>query len=144
VGFVWDVIDNMSISVDYYRIKLEKAVQDISSGFLFRNEADCRLGETRDGAAVDINSSACQYYLSLITRAGVNPALGTDDEVVQFRSVPFNQVMQETSGIDASFRYSLDTDRMGDFNFGLRSRTSRVARSLTGAMTCSTSTSVAA
>ena len=119
VGFVWDVIDNMSISVDYYRIKLEKAVQDISSGFLFRNEADCRLGETRDGAPVDINSSACQYYLSLITRAGVNPALGTDDEVVQFRSVPFNQVMQETSGIDASFRYNLDTDRMGDFNFGV-------------------------
>lgn len=118
VGFVWDVVDNMSISVDYYKIKLEKAVQDISSGFLFRNEADCRLGQTRDGAAVDINSSACQYYLSLISRAGVNPALGTDDEVVQFRSVPFNQVMQETSGIDASFRYQLDTDRLGNFNFG--------------------------
>ena len=119
VGFVWDVIDNMSISVDWYKIKLEGGVNDINAGFLFRNEADCRLGETRDGAPVDIDSSACQYYMSLIQRAGVDPDLGLDDEVVEFTSVPFNQAMQETSGIDATFRYRLDTDRLGDFNFGV-------------------------
>lgn len=119
VGFVWDVIDNMSISVDWYKIKLEGGVNDINAGFLFRNEADCRLGETRDGTSVDVNSTACQYYMSLIERAGVDPDLGLDDEVVEFTSVPFNQAMQETSGIDASFRYRLDTDRLGEFNFGV-------------------------
>ena len=119
VGFVWDVIDNMSVSVDWYKIKLEGAVNDINAGYLFRNEADCRLGETRGGAPVDINSGACQYFLSLINRYGVNPDLGLDDEVQQFTSVPFNQAMQQTSGIDATFRYKLDTDRLGDFDFGL-------------------------
>ena len=116
---MWDIIDNMSISVDYYKIKLESAVQDINSGYLFRKEADCRLGETRDGAAVDVNSGECQYFRSLVHRSGVDPDLGTDDEVVQFTSVPFNQAMQETSGIDATFRYRLDTDRLGNFDMGL-------------------------
>lgn len=119
IGFVWDIIDNMSISVDYYKIKLESAVQDINSGYLFRKEADCRLGETRDGAAVDVNSAECQYFRGLVQRNGVDPDLGTDDEVVQFTSVPFNQAMQETSGIDATFRYRLDTDRLGNFDMGL-------------------------
>src|SRR5690606_39119009 len=53
IGFVWDIMDNMSMSIDWYSIKLEGAVRDISTGYLLRNEADCRLGVTRDGAAVD-------------------------------------------------------------------------------------------
>ena len=119
IGFVWDVVDNMSVSVDWYNIKLEGAVNDINAGYLFRNEADCRLGERRDGSAVDSNSAACQYFTSLVDRTGVDPGLGLDDKVDQFTSVPFNQAMQETSGIDATFRYRLDTDRIGNFNFGL-------------------------
>lgn len=119
VGFVWDVMDRMSLSVDYYRITLEGAVRDIAFSYLIRNEADCRLGQTRDGTPVDVNSASCQYFTSLITREGNNPALGQDERVTQYRSVPFNQALQETSGIDAAFRYAFDTDRMGDFNIGL-------------------------
>ncbi|MHC9084414.1 TonB-dependent receptor plug domain-containing protein [Luteimonas sp. RIT-PG2_3] len=119
IGFVWDIADRMSVSVDYYRIKLEGAVKDIAFSYLSRNEADCRLGQTRDGSPVDVNSSACQYFRSLIEREGINPALGEDEYVLTYNSVPFNQAMQETTGIDASFKYALDTDRMGDFNFGL-------------------------
>ena len=104
---------------DRYNIKLEGAVNDINAGYLFRNEADCRLGERRDGTPVDGNSAACQYFTSLVNRTGVNTGLGLDDKVAQFTSVPFNQAMQETSGIDATFRYRKDTDRLGNFDFGL-------------------------
>ena len=78
VGFVWDVMDQMSLSVDYYNIKLEGAVKDISFGYLMRNEADCRLGKTRDGTPVDGASAACDYFRSLIGREGINPVLGED------------------------------------------------------------------
>lgn len=119
VGFVWDVMDQMSISVDYYNIELEGAVEDIAFSYLMRNEADCRLGQTRDGTPVNGASAACDYFRSLIGRDGINPVTGEDEYVVDYTSVPFNQANQKTSGIDASWKYKIDTDRYGDFDLGL-------------------------
>jgi len=119
VGFVWDVMDQMSLSVDYYNIKLEGAVKDISFGYLMRNEADCRLGKTRDGTPVDGTSAACDYFRSLVGREGINPVLGEDEHVVDYHSVPFNQATQRTSGLDVAWKYKIDTDRWGDFDLGL-------------------------
>ncbi len=116
-GFVWDVIDGMSVSMDYYNIKLEGAVDDINTGYLFREEAACRLGTDRAGNPVDPNSSSCQFFTGLVTRLGVDEI--NDDEVDFYRSFPINQAMLKTSGIDARWRYRLDTDRLGQFNFGL-------------------------
>lgn len=115
-GFVFDVMENMSVSVDYYDIELEGAVSDISSDYLYRNEADCRLGEDIDGNPVDPTSSSCQYFLGLVTRD--SSGLGTD-RVTEYTSVPYNQAMQRTSGIDATWQYNLDTDRLGQFGFML-------------------------
>jgi len=117
VGFVWDIMDQMSASVDWYNIKLEGGVSDISTSYLLRNEADCRLGETRDGSPVDGSSAGCQYFMSLVDRVGTDGV--ADEEIDQFRSVPYNQAMVETSGIDATWRYRIDTDRMGDFDLQL-------------------------
>jgi len=117
VGFVWDIMDQMSVSVDYYSIELKDAVEDIS-GLLFRNEADCLLGTTREGQAVDPNSATCQFYTSLVQRAAPGGEL-EDEEVQQFRSFPINQSLNKTSGIDATWRYQLDTDRWGEFGFQL-------------------------
>jgi len=116
VGFVWDVVDQMSISVDYYQIELKGAVKDISYGYLMRNEADCRLGKTRDGSPVDGTSAACNYFRSLVGREGIDAVTGADERVVDYRSVPFNQASQKTSGIDATWKYKIDTDRWGDFD----------------------------
>lgn len=117
VGFVWDIMDNMSMSVDWYNIKLEGAVRDISTSYLVRNEADCRLGVTRDGQPVDTGSEACAFFLGLIDRLPANDV--SDEKVDTYRSIPFNQSMQRTSGLDATWRYNIDTDRMGDFNLQL-------------------------
>ena len=117
VGFVWDIMDSMSVSVDAYRIKLEGAVSDISTSYLMREEAACLLGTDRNGNAVDTNSAACDFFTSLVTRTGVDQI--NDDEVDSYLSFPFNQAMLRTSGIDARWRYNLDTDRLGEFTFGL-------------------------
>ncbi|MEJ1098651.1 MULTISPECIES: TonB-dependent receptor [unclassified Pseudoxanthomonas] len=117
VGFVWDVTDNMSLSVDAYRIKLEGAVNDIAPSYLLREEAACLLGTDRNGNVVDGNSSSCQFFTGLVTRLGVDQI--NDDEIDSYLSFPFNQSMLETSGIDARWRYQLDTDRLGQFNFGI-------------------------
>ena len=117
IGVVWDVTDSMSLSVDAYRIKLEGAVSDISTGYLLREEAACLLGTDRSGNTVDGNSAACQFFTSLVTRTGVDQV--NDDEIDSYLSYPFNQSMLRTSGVDARWRYRLDTDRLGEFNFGL-------------------------
>lgn len=117
VGFVWDLVENMSVSVDYYQIELRDAVGDIS-GLLFRNEADCLLGETRDGTPVDPTSDACVFFTGLVSRGAGGP-LGGPDAVQQFESFPINQSLNRTSGIDATWRYQLDTDRYGNFTFAL-------------------------
>ena len=117
LGVVWDVTDNMSISLDAYRIKLEGAVSDIAPSYLLREEAACLLGTDRDGNTVDGNSSSCQFFTDLVTRLGVDQI--NDDEIDSYLSYPFNQSMLETSGLDARWRYRLDTDRLGQFNFGV-------------------------
>ncbi|KAB8172437.1 TonB-dependent receptor plug domain-containing protein [Lysobacter maris] len=117
VGVVWDIMDGMSVSVDYYDIKLEGAVSDISTSYLMREEAACRLGTDRDGNPVDTNSAPCEFFKGLVHRVGVDPV--NDDEIDVYKSFPFNQAMLKTNGIDARWRYRLDTDRMGLFNFNL-------------------------
>jgi outer membrane receptor protein involved in Fe transport len=117
IGFVWDVIDDMSVSVDWYDITLRGGVSDIDTGYLLRNEADCLLGQTRDGTPVDGSSEGCQFFTDLVTRLGVDSI--NDDEIDVYTSLPFNQARVQTSGIDATWRYRLDTDRMGDFAFQL-------------------------
>ncbi|KAF1710066.1 TonB-dependent receptor [Pseudoxanthomonas kalamensis DSM 18571] len=113
-GLVFDVTDNMSVTVDYYKIKLEGAVSDISTDFLFRNEANCLLGTDTAGNPVDSNSAACEYYTSLVSRDYSD--LG-DGKVDEYLSVPYNQSMQRTEGIDANWKYRMDTDRIGAFRF---------------------------
>lgn len=114
IGLVWDIRDDLSVSVDWFKIHLEGGVNDISTSYLFREEAACLLGTDREGNPVDQSSASCAFFTGLVTR---DPDDG--DAVVQYSSFPFNQTMAETSGIDASVTYGLDTDRLGEFDFRL-------------------------
>ncbi|MBD9468289.1 TonB-dependent receptor [Pseudoxanthomonas sp. PXM01] len=120
VGFVWDVIDNMSVSVDYYKIKLEDRARVLDAAYIMQNEANCRLGVNRDGSPFDyaIGSPFCQNILGLITRTSA-PGTALDQQVARLNTAYINQASQEVSGIDATFKYRLDTDRAGDFSFDL-------------------------
>ena len=106
-GVVWDVMDDLSLTVDYYNIQLEGAISDLT-GRLYREEAACRLGTNRDGSSVDPNSARCVEVLSRVMRDG-------NGDIVEIATYPQNQAQTKTSGIDARVAYKRDTDRMGNF-----------------------------
>ena len=120
VGFVWDLMDSMSITADYYDIQLENQVGDISNAYITQNEANCRLGVNRDGSPFewDMSSAFCQEIMSRVTRLSA-PGTTLDQTIDEIVRGPRNRAQLGTKGIDASWRYRLDTDRMGDFNFQL-------------------------
>ncbi len=120
VGFAWDIIDGMSMTVDYYRIELENQVGDLSSSYILKNEANCRLGRDRDGSPFEhaADSAFCQDILSLVTRQSA-PGTELDGRLASISRYPRNRAVLGTRGIDASWRYRLDTDRWGDFGFQL-------------------------
>jgi iron complex outermembrane receptor protein len=119
-GFVWDIIDNMSFSADFWRIKLEDAASQLTNARLLRDEANCRLGVDRAGNPFqfDINSSFCQNILSLIQRIDA-PGTNQDGRVQSINSAYINTALTDTSGIDATFRYGWETDRFGTFRLDL-------------------------
>ncbi|MBD8525608.1 TonB-dependent receptor plug domain-containing protein [Pseudomarimonas arenosa] len=117
-GVVWNMTDNLSLSVDYYRVRLEGIVDDLNVNYIIDREADCRLGMDIDGSPVNINSAECQDILSRVVRA---PADGSQfaETLVSIRTGPINRAVQEVSGIDAELKYALATDSYGDFGFQL-------------------------
>lgn len=116
-GFVWDIIDGMSVSADYYSIELEDQVGDITNAWLLQQEADCRLGVKRDGSPADhsLDSSFCQDVLDRITRFD-RPGTPQDGRVDEVIRGPINRAFRSVEGIDATYRYRVTTDRWGSFD----------------------------
>ena len=119
-GFVWDIIDNMSLSVDYYRIKLEDRASQLTAGYILQNEANCRLGVMRDGSPFQHSSDSafCQNIYGMITRTEA-PGTALDGRLQGLNTAFINTAFQEVSGVDANFKYSFDTDRIGRFFFDI-------------------------
>ena len=115
-GIVYDVTDDLSLSVDYYNIELEKVVGDISSAYILRNEADCRLGQDRDGNPVNGNSAFCQFILGSVVRTVGGP---DDGDIEQVTRGPINRSYLSNKGIDAQLNYRMDTDSWGNFRYQL-------------------------
>jgi iron complex outermembrane recepter protein len=116
-GFVWDVTKGMSVSVDYWRIKLQDAASQLSSAFILRTEADCRLGVDRDGNTVDSNSALCQNILGLVTRNGPEPGTTNDLRLQRINSAYINTALTDVSGLDTTFKYNWQMGGLGHFYF---------------------------
>ncbi len=114
LGFVWEIIDGLSISADYYKIELENIVTDRSVNTLLLDERACVLGAPYTVTP----GSDCNDVLSRITRNPVDGGInsGTLMSVV---TGPFNQAVQETDGIDATLQYTYATRRAGTFSTSL-------------------------
>ncbi len=115
-GFVWDIADDMSLSVDWWRIKLEDAATQLDSSYLLETEAACRLGSYEQAGRPAPSQAVCDNVLSLITR---NSAPGTtlDGRIERINTAYINAALQDISGIDANWRYRVNTNRMGTFRF---------------------------
>ena len=109
-GLVWDITDRMSFTTDYYDIELEGKVAFLSTTYLLRTEADCRLGVTESGESVDLNSQACLDFLDIVKRDPVTKKI-TGYETIR----PYNQAKASTSGIDSTWTWRLGGGWMGDW-----------------------------
>ncbi|KAB8040242.1 TonB-dependent receptor plug domain-containing protein [Janthinobacterium aquaticum] len=110
VGAVWSPSANFDVSVDYWNIKIDDLVTNLSDDKLLRDEADCRLGKT------DINSPTCVDTLGRIERYSAT-ALNKAGEIKTITVNPINAAKQSSSGIDISAKYLLRTSDYGRFAF---------------------------
>ena len=109
-GFVWSPFADFDLAVDYYRIKVSNQVQSQSREQLRMDEANCRLGTTDTGAPVDITSPTCVDALARVMR-------DADGFITSVHFSPINIANEETSGVDVTANYRLQTANAGDFRF---------------------------
>ncbi|MFC4762199.1 TonB-dependent receptor plug domain-containing protein [Dyella koreensis] len=112
-GLVWSPSQQMDVSVDYYNVRIDNEVTNLSADGVLRDEADCRLGQTQAGQAVDITSPQCQTTLARVQRNAANAV----DPLTATRIYvnPINAASERTSGIDASGNLRWGMQRAGDF-----------------------------
>ncbi|HJW46058.1 MAG TPA: TonB-dependent receptor [Lysobacter sp.] len=112
-GVVWSPSSNFSISADYYNIKIDNKVSDMSLDALLRTESACRLGQ------LDINSPTC---VDAIARIGRNPPTGgqAPNQLNTAQINPINISNEEVSGIIANLDYRWQTSNAGDFGINLQ------------------------
>ncbi|HQY81369.1 MAG TPA: TonB-dependent receptor [Thermomonas sp.] len=113
-GFVWSPTANFDLAVDYYRIRIANQVQAQSRERLRADEANCLLGVTDAGVAVDINSPTCVDALARVIRENPNDPYST---ITSVHFAPINIANEETSGIDVTANYRLQSASAGDFRF---------------------------
>ncbi|MFO1493088.1 MAG: TonB-dependent receptor [Lysobacterales bacterium] len=113
-GIVWSPVEHLDLAVDYYRIEIANQVQSQDRERLRATEADCRLGVTDSGAAVDIRSPTCVDALGRVIREDPNDPLSA---ITSVHFAPINIAREETSGIDVAANYRLETAAAGDFAF---------------------------
>jgi iron complex outermembrane receptor protein len=109
-GFVWSPFANFDLAVDYYKIRVSNQVQTQSREQLRIDEANCRLGTTDSGATVDVNSPTCVDALARVIR-------DADGDITSVRFAPINIANEETTGVDLTANYRLQTDNAGEFRF---------------------------
>lgn len=116
-GIVWDIIDGLSVSADYYEIELEDAVADITTAYILDAEAGCVTGLTRTRQPFTLGAPGSAFCNDMTSRVSRLSAPGTpnDGQITEIRRGPINRAYQSVSGIDATLDYRLDTDRLGDF-----------------------------
>ncbi|MES1196180.1 MAG: TonB-dependent receptor, partial [Steroidobacter sp.] len=80
---------------------------------LLRTEADCRLGQTSAGSAVDINTPTCQDAIARVSRYDASSP--TPDGLIGVHTNPINIALEHTSGVDLAMRYTIPAPA-GDFH----------------------------
>ncbi len=105
-GFVWQPAPWFDMSADYFRINMKNQVEDMDVNSVLRDEADCRIGHTEAGTAVDISSPTCVDALARVHRfdGGAN-----DGEINSVDINPVNIAGEKTSGLDLSAHLRFNT-----------------------------------
>ncbi len=115
-GMVWQPTRNIDLSVDYFKVTLSNQVLDRSADSILRTEADCVLGVTPSGAAVNTSSPTCQDAIARVQRYTSGAFAG---ELQGVYVNPINVAREETDGVDVAMNAKFPTDRLGTFSFRL-------------------------
>ncbi|AOD13579.1 TonB-dependent outer membrane receptor [Xanthomonas fragariae] len=108
-GVVWSPSARFSVNADYYNIKLQQKVSDLSSDNLLQTESACRLG------SLDISSPTCVDTLSRIERTAADTPV--PNRLSRIRINPVNISNEEISGLLAKGTYNWATESWGLFVF---------------------------
>ncbi len=112
VGGVWSPNRHFDLQLDYYDIEISNEVTSLNQELILKTEADCRLGRSVSGAAVDPNSAICRDYVARVDRtpgdAAVNP-----NQVNNITVNPINASSERTRGLDASANLRWRFDQYG-------------------------------
>ncbi|MES1973920.1 MAG: TonB-dependent receptor [Pseudomonadota bacterium] len=103
-GAVFQPWRGFDISADYFRVKMKNQVLDMNVDTVLRDEADCRLGVTNSGSAVNAGSPTCVDALSRVKRY-VGGAL--DGQIQSVLINPINIAEETTDGIDIAAHLNL-------------------------------------
>ena len=114
-GVVFSPSSRLHLSVDYFQVTLDNQVDDLSIDQIAEDEADCRIGTTANGTAVNITSPTC---LDAIARVSRFASGGLAGQISSIRVNPINIAREKTSGIDIAFRGSIPTS-IGTFSASL-------------------------
>lgn len=117
-GFVWDIMDDMSVSVDWYRIELTDAASQLGNDYVMQAEAACRLGSWSNPNRPPTTAAFCENILGLITRMNA-PGTALDGRVERINNAYINTAWRENEGIDTTFRYRRTFDRLGTFGVSM-------------------------
>ena len=126
IGLVWDINNNMNMTIDLYEVLLESAVNRESPYSINYAEGKCLFGaDFEDFMNQEFPERNCDDVFSKITRGpAVNDLTGAPLPIGTFEQVRpayTNQSFINYEGADWSFNYRLETENAGDFFFGVSS-----------------------
>ena len=114
-GFVFTPVRGLDIAADYYQIRLANEVEYQSSDLILREEADCRLGKTQTGQAVDGQSALCRAVLGQVVRNPVSSG-SYSEAITSVLSLPINAAVDRTTGVDINVHYAFGAGPAGRFD----------------------------
>jgi iron complex outermembrane receptor protein len=107
VGAVWSPSADFDVTLDYWNIKINDLVTNLSADNLLRDEANCRI-------AGDLTSPTCADAIARIVRYPLT-ALNKPGEIRQILVNPINAASTSVNGVDVSAKYALRTTAYGNF-----------------------------
>ena len=102
-GFVFQPTRNFDISVDYFNVKMQNQVQDMSLDYILRTEANCRLG------GLNASTPTCVDAISRVHRK-------SNGDLQYIYINPINVSREDTDGLDIEAHANFPTD-FGKFKF---------------------------
>ncbi|TQV86661.1 TonB-dependent receptor plug domain-containing protein [Aliikangiella coralliicola] len=108
LGFAWDVSDDLLITVDYSKVRIEDQVRNESITTLLRDEFECFLG--------NLTGDRCDYIAPRIQRE-VDPTTGVSF-IEEFNASPINAAVEQVRNIDVKMFSKFDTS-VGQFGLNL-------------------------